>query len=153
MEPITLKVPFEMRRRGQQVRLVITGRHSAETEPVSSLTRAVALAREWADRIAAGEVSELNQLATEYRIERSYAQKVFRCVAPAPQHVEAILSGKHDAGLTFVAATAKFPSSGKPKPFKSTLIAAGLSDPRPRVQSRSWALAAQTRAYRRSMAA
>lgn len=107
-KPIILTVPFEMRRRGREVRLVIKGSHS-EAEPISSLTRAVAMARDWAERVAVGEVFELNQLAAEYGIERSYAQKVFRCVALSPQHIEAILTGKHDQGLTFAAATADIP--------------------------------------------
>jgi hypothetical protein len=90
------------------VRLVIQGSHS-ETEPVSSLTRAVAMARDWADRVAAGEVFEPNQLATEYRIERSCAQKIFRCVALSPKLIDEILTGQHAPGLTFAAATASIP--------------------------------------------
>ena len=108
-KPISLRVPFEIRRRGREVRLIITGNPAADNPPSSSLIRAVAMARDWADRIAAGEVFELNQLAREYGIERSYAQKVFRCVALSPRQVEAILRGQHDPGLTFVAATADIP--------------------------------------------
>ena len=107
-EPITVSVPFEIIRRGREVRLVITG-SSLKTKPVSSLIRAVAMARDWAERIAAGEIFELNELARECGIERSYAQKVFRCVALSPEHVEAILSGQHDPGFTFAAATANIP--------------------------------------------
>jgi site-specific DNA recombinase len=87
-KPITLTVPYEIARRGRQVRLVITGSASAEQAPIPSLIRAVAMARDWAARIAAGEIFELNELAREYGIERSYAQKVFRCLALSPQHVE-----------------------------------------------------------------
>jgi site-specific DNA recombinase len=108
-KPITLTVPYEIARRGRQVKLVITGSASAEQAPIPSLVRAVAMARDWAARIAIGEVFELNELAREYGIERSYAQKVFRCVALSPQHIEAILGGQHDAGLTFAAATANIP--------------------------------------------
>jgi site-specific DNA recombinase len=107
--PIKLTVPYEIARRGRQVRLVITGNASAEQAPIPSLIRAVAMARDWAARIEAGEVFELNELARESGIERSYAQKILRCVALSPQHVQAILSGQHDAGLTFAVATANIP--------------------------------------------
>jgi site-specific DNA recombinase len=108
-QPITLTVPYEIARRGRQVRLVITGSASSEQAPIPSLIRAVAMARDWAARIAEGEIFELNELAREYGIERSYAQKVFRCVALSPRHIEAILGGQHEAGLTFAAATANVP--------------------------------------------
>ena len=107
-EPISLTVPFEIKCRGREVRLVITGTPS-EAEPISSLIRAVAMASGWAERIASGEIVELKQLTREYGIERSYAQKVLRCVALSPRHVEAILSGQHSPELTFALATANIP--------------------------------------------
>ncbi len=68
-KPMILIVPFEMRRRGREVRLVIKGSHS-EAEPMSSLTRAVAMARDWAERVAAGEIFELKSISHRVRYRK-----------------------------------------------------------------------------------
>ena len=108
-DSIRLTAPFEVRRRGREVRLVLKASHSADTNPIPSLIRAVAMARHWRDQILAGEIFELNQLATEWGIERSYAQKILRFAALSPQHITDILNGEHDHGLTFRRATAAVP--------------------------------------------
>lgn len=97
---ISLTAPFERKRRGSQVRLVLTDGEQTESEPIPSLARSVALARDWADQIIAGRARTLVDLSAASGMDRCYVGKILQCSALSPSAIEAILQGRHAVDLT-----------------------------------------------------
>jgi hypothetical protein len=66
------------------------------------LIKAVARAYVWYERIVAGEVKTINDLARDTRITPTYVIRILRCAVLSPKVVEIVLSGKHQPNLTVV---------------------------------------------------
>ena len=89
-EPLALECPLEVSGRGADVRLVLEKQPSAAPTP---LLTAVARARSWAEQIAAGEITSLDQLARSTKLSRRYVQRILQCAALSPARVEALVNG------------------------------------------------------------
>ena len=61
---------------------------------------AIARARDWYERIVAGKVATVGQLAQETGLSSSYVKRVLKCGVLSPQITENILAGKHRPNLT-----------------------------------------------------
>jgi site-specific DNA recombinase len=100
-EILNLSADFEVLRRGSELRVI--GPHCESALPaelVASLVKAAARARGWYERIAAGEVSTINQLAENSGLTRRYIRRILQCAILSPRITEALLTGKHRANLT-----------------------------------------------------
>jgi hypothetical protein len=72
----------------------------AEGAPIPSLVKAIARARDWYERIAAGEITTMAQLSQESGLRRRYLRKILHCATLSPEITEALLLGKHQPNLT-----------------------------------------------------
>ena len=69
--------------------------------------KAVTRARNWADRIIAGEASTIEDLVKISGLEKRYVRRVMHCAALSPQMVEAILKGRQPVDMTVLGLTHK----------------------------------------------
>jgi hypothetical protein len=92
---------FQVLRRGNELRLSTAQNGSCfEAAPVSSFVKAIARARNWYERIVAGEVNTIGQLARESGLTKRYVRRILQCATLSPQITEALLTGKHRSNLT-----------------------------------------------------
>jgi hypothetical protein len=70
-----------------------------EGAPVPSFAKAIARARDWYERIVAGEVNTVGQLAQEAGLTKRYVRRILQCATLSPQITEALLTGKHRPNL------------------------------------------------------
>jgi hypothetical protein len=92
---------FRALRRGGQLRVI--GPQDAppfEGTRVPSLVKAIARARDWYERIAAGEITTMAQLSQESGLRRRYLRKILHCATLSPQTTEALLLGRHQPNLS-----------------------------------------------------
>ena len=118
-DPIILIVPFEVGRRGNEVRLILLNGQT-EAAPVDSLVRAVALARTWSDLIVAGEARTLDDLVTHSGMTKRYVRRIFQCAVLSPDNVKRILDGSHPPNLTLVGLTNNLPLDWKSQDLNKT---------------------------------
>ena len=98
---LALASAFRALRRGNELRLVTPQNGSGfEQTPVTSLANAIARARDWYERIIAGDVNTVGQLARSAGLTRRYVRKILQCAALSPRIIEAILTGNHRPNLT-----------------------------------------------------
>jgi site-specific DNA recombinase len=97
---ILLICPFTIKRRGQQVRMVISAGDEYESRPIPSLMKVVARSRDWGEMIVSGRARTLDDLIKTSGLTRPYVKTAFRCIALSPLLVDAILSGRHRVDLT-----------------------------------------------------
>jgi site-specific DNA recombinase len=100
---ICLISPLEIRRRGREVRLILSvgGINREEL----SLIRAIARARDWAEKIVVGEISTLADIVRFSGLDRHYAARLLQCAALSPRFVAKVLAGEHPVELTVTAMT------------------------------------------------
>jgi site-specific DNA recombinase len=95
---ICLVSPLEIRRRGSEVRLVLSAGEIIREQP--SLIHAIARARDWADKIIAGELSTLSEIVHLSGLDRHYAARLMQCAALSPQIAANVLNGRQPVELT-----------------------------------------------------
>ena len=101
VEILKLVGDFQILRRGSELRVVAPrGDSSCLGERVPSLVKAVARARSWYERMVAGEVSTIGQLARKSGLTRRYVRRILQCANLSPQITEALFTGKHGLNLT-----------------------------------------------------
>jgi hypothetical protein len=83
-ESIKLSIPLIIKRRGGEVRLVLENGEPLEPRPVSSLIKAVAWSRYWADQIVTGKMLTLEDLAKSAGVSKFYARRMLQCAALSP---------------------------------------------------------------------
>jgi site-specific DNA recombinase len=100
-EILKLSGDFQALRRSGQVS-VIGPRNvsSSEGAPIPSLVKAIARARDWYERIIAGEITTMAQLSQESGLRRRYLRTILHCAALSPQMTEALLLGKNRPNLS-----------------------------------------------------
>jgi hypothetical protein len=76
------------------------GEADFEGGPVMSLVKIVARAHDWYQRIIAGEIRTIGQLAQKSGLTRRYVRRVLQCANLSPQIIEGFLAGKHPPNLT-----------------------------------------------------
>jgi site-specific DNA recombinase len=106
---ICLVCPFTIKRRGQQVRMVISAGEEDESRPIPSLMRVIARSRDWAEQIVSGRARTLDDLIKTSGLTRPYVKNAFQCVALSPPLIDAILSGRHRVDLTVMDLTHDLP--------------------------------------------
>ncbi len=95
---IDLGIPWTLGRHKGQVKIDSTGAvHQADF----SVIKALAKSRRWHERIVAGEVSSLEQLAIENGVTARYVRRVFNFATISPTRVEEILNGSSASQATF----------------------------------------------------
>jgi hypothetical protein len=95
---ITLKCLFSLARRSGELRLVLPGsRVDAHTLP-SPLVKAIVTAHGWRERIIAGEIYSIEQLASEVKLNSRYAARILRLATLAPEIVDGIIHDTSVAG-------------------------------------------------------
>jgi len=108
-EPIKLVAPLLIKRRGSEVRLVLENGASLEPKPVSSLIKAIAWSRYWADQIVTGKMITLEDLAKSAGVSRFYARRMLQCAALSPALIETVLEGRQPVELSFDKLTRNLP--------------------------------------------
>jgi len=108
-EDIHLTCPFTLKMRGNQVRIVLSSGEINQSHPAPALMKAVARARDWADRIIAGKIRTIEDLVKISGLEKRYVRRVMHCAALSPQMVEAILKGRQSVDMTVLGLTRNLP--------------------------------------------
>jgi site-specific DNA recombinase len=72
---IYLVCPFTIKRRGQQVRMVISAGEENQSRSVPSLMRVIARSRDWAELIVSGKARTLDDLIKASGLTRAYVKK------------------------------------------------------------------------------
>jgi site-specific DNA recombinase len=93
---LTLKCPFVVARRRGELRLVLPGSSPGSSKSTSPLLRAVLIALSWKERILAGEIYSVQQLASEAKLNSRYAARILRLAGLSPEIVDGIV---HDGNL------------------------------------------------------
>lgn len=95
---ITYTVPVAMKRRGVEMRLVITNDDSVRKDP--TLIRTIALAHAWWSELLHGKVKTCAEIAAREKLDKGYVSRVLDLAFLAPDIVEAIVAGHQPAHLT-----------------------------------------------------
>jgi site-specific DNA recombinase len=96
---LKLSAAFQSLHRGRQIHLVPPNGPSSEGTPVPSLIHAVARAYLWYERIMAGEVETIRDLARGAGVTTAYVTRILQLAFLSPKIVEIVLSGKHRSDL------------------------------------------------------
>jgi hypothetical protein len=92
---------LQVLRRGAELRLTSPDDGSCfEGARVPSLVKAIARARDWYERIVAGEIRTIGQLTRKSGLTERYVKRILQCAYLSPRIIEAILVGKHRPNLT-----------------------------------------------------
>ena len=116
-EPMTITVPFTIRKRGGQ-KLILTP-DGATTSPAtharidSALLKALGRGFRWRKLLETGDFATIEDIAAAENINPSYVSRVLRLTLLAPEVVEAILAGRQPEGLTMAHAMKPFPMEWK----------------------------------------
>jgi site-specific DNA recombinase len=104
---IVLQEPFQLARRGSEVRLILESREAQLDECIPSLVRVVSQAKAWYEWIVNGEICRMRELAKRAALNRHYTSRIFPLVNLSPQLTEAVLKGDHPPTLTVAQLTAE----------------------------------------------
>ena len=96
---LKLSAEFRSLRRGHQVHLVVPNSPSSESTPVPSLSNAVARAYLWCERVRAGDVETIRELARDSGVTTTYVTRMLPLGLLSPKIVELLLLGKHRPNL------------------------------------------------------
>jgi len=110
VEPIVLSeaAHFANDARGGRFQLAPDSNH-ARSNPLPSLTTAVARAHDWAGRILRGEIANQRALAKETGLDERYIGKILPLAFLAPDIAESILEGKQPHRLSLETFEVAFP--------------------------------------------
>jgi hypothetical protein len=97
---IKLSAEFEPVHKGSELRLVAPNGSCPNGTPAPSLVKGIVRARDWYERIVAGEIGTIETLCQKTGLGRTYVKRILRCATLSPQIMETILSGKHRRDLT-----------------------------------------------------
>lgn len=99
-QTVMIDVPVELKRRGHAVRLIVRSPGAvAPLEPDPKLVAVVAKAHAWFGRLLSGKTPSVQAIATEEKVDRSYARRVVYLAFLAPDIVQRILRGDHPPEL------------------------------------------------------
>ncbi|HTV56702.1 MAG TPA: recombinase family protein [Terriglobia bacterium] len=112
-EVISLNLEAQLRRRGGEMRLVLSPEIDGQTreEPVPSLLKALARGREWYEWIVAGKVSGRRDISKKLSLDERYVSRVLQCAFLAPDIVQAILEGRQPPSFTLEKMRSRTPLS------------------------------------------
>lgn len=97
---VLIEVLVELKRRGHAVRLIVRMPGVAVAmEPDAKLVAVIAKAHDWFGRLRSGKTISVQAIATEEKVDRSYARRVVYRAFLAPDIVQRILRGDHPPAL------------------------------------------------------
>ena len=92
---------FQILRRGAELRMVSPDNGACFNEArIPSLIKAIARARDWYERIVAGEIRTIGQLTQQSGLTERYVKRILQCAYLSPKITEAVLAGTHRPNLT-----------------------------------------------------
>ncbi len=100
LAPPTIILPFELRRRGVESRLVIGGEQQRPPSVDQRLVDTIARAMNWTQRLTSGAAKTTAALAREVGIDDGEISRVLPLAFLAPDIVEAIVKGRQPVALT-----------------------------------------------------
>ena len=95
-----LDLPVRFKRRGVEMKLVITDERERPPAPDPHLITAVAQGRHWFAQIRGGEVRSVRDLAERHGVNQGDVSRILPLGLLAPDIVEAILAGRQPVELT-----------------------------------------------------
>ena len=96
----TITVPFTIRRRGVETKLVIASPGADNPKPDPQLCRLIARARLWFDQLSSGDLSSVRSIAQRDGVHETEVTRALPLAFLAPAIVEAVLDGRQPEGLT-----------------------------------------------------
>jgi site-specific DNA recombinase len=97
---IKITAEFKPFRRGRELCLVGPKNSLTERVPNPSLVKAVAIARDWYEKIIAGEMGSISKLAAVTGVGSTYAKRILRYATLSPEIVDSILTANHNPDLS-----------------------------------------------------
>ena len=99
-ENFTLKGDFRVLHRGNELQLTTSHDPHPQDKRISSFLKAAARAHLWYERIVAGEITSVRQLARESGLTRRYLRRILQCANLSPRITESLLRGKYVPAFT-----------------------------------------------------
>jgi site-specific DNA recombinase len=96
----TLKLPFELRRRGVEARLILGGEPQQPPEIDPLLVETIARAMNWLSRLTSEKGITTAELARRDGVDDGEISRILPLAFLAPDIVEAIVQGRHPVALT-----------------------------------------------------
>ena len=97
-EPVTIEVPFQLRRRGVETRLVL--RAEGAEAPDVRLIALIARSHRWLDQLTSGAVASIREIAQAEGIDGGDVSRFLPLTFLAPEIVEALTNGRQGVKLT-----------------------------------------------------
>jgi site-specific DNA recombinase len=88
---LVLKCSFALARRRGELRLVLPDSSTHSNQSTSPLLKAIVMAQGWKERIVAGQIYSVQQLASEAKLNSRYAARIFQLAALSPEIVDAVV--------------------------------------------------------------
>ena len=99
MDPHEIIVPFSLRRRGVEAKLIVgDGQQNKTVDPI--LISTIASAHEWFRELASGSKSSVNDIARDRGLAANEFSRLLPLAFLAPDIVEAIMAGRQPLELT-----------------------------------------------------
>ncbi len=112
-ETITVRIPFEFRKRGGRKLVISPDGNDAWAPPRAridnAMVKALARAHRWRQLLETGVYATIEEIAAAEKINASYISRILRLTLLAPDVVEAILDGRQPPGLTLPVLLKPFP--------------------------------------------
>ena len=97
---ITRQIPLRVRRRGNEMRLVIGGGSGSAPRIDSTILKATARARRWFDDLVSGRAASMVEIGQREGVGKRYVSRMIRLAFLAPAIVESIAEGRQPPELT-----------------------------------------------------
>ncbi len=99
--PLTIEVPFAIKRRGVEARIVLGDSRSASPCPDDNLINAIAKAHGWFEQLTSGKASSIQEIASSEGLARSDMSLALPLTFLAPDIVDTIVAGRQPVDLTW----------------------------------------------------
>ncbi|WP_051279870.1 hypothetical protein [Hellea balneolensis] len=98
--PLCLIKPMTIRRRGQEMKMVIGGQNPQAAKPDPVLIKLVAKAHVLRKGLESGSIASIKDFGRAYGIDHADAKRMLPLAYPAPDIVKSILTGNQPEDLT-----------------------------------------------------
>jgi hypothetical protein len=99
-DTIPLDIPVLFRRRGAEMKLVMTNERASTANPDARLIATIARAHRWSEELRTGVASSVGDLVTRHNVDQGDVSRSLPLAFLAPDIVEAILQGRQPVELT-----------------------------------------------------
>jgi len=97
---IWLDNPVQLRRRGAELKLVLSGKHARAGTPDPNLIAAIAQGHRWFEELRGGATTSIADLARRHGVHQADVSRILPLAFLAPEIVEEILDGRQPVELT-----------------------------------------------------